>query len=82
MPYARALTGIPIYGDAWTWWNQAAGRYRRGSEPESGAMMVLDGYAGPHRAHLAVVRTVISAAKSASITPIGSIAAIFISTIQ
>ncbi|MGC8159731.1 hypothetical protein ACP3WZ_24715, partial [Salmonella enterica] len=30
VPFARAASGIQIYGDAWTWWGQAAGRYRRG----------------------------------------------------
>ena len=27
VPYARDVTGIDIYGDAHTWWQQAAGRY-------------------------------------------------------
>jgi hypothetical protein len=26
VPYARQVSGIQIYGDAWTWWDQAAGR--------------------------------------------------------
>jgi len=60
VPYARRVSGIPIYGDAWTWWDQAAGRYERGDAPQPGAVLVLDGYAGPRRAHLAVVRAVIS----------------------
>lgn len=58
--YARARSGISIYGDAWTWWGQAAGRYNRGHSPMPGAVMVLDGYAGPKRAHLAYVRRVVS----------------------
>ena len=28
VPYARALTGVEIRGDAHTWWGQAEGRYR------------------------------------------------------
>ena len=60
VPYARRLTGIPIHGDAWTWWEQAAGQYPRGYDPIPGAIAVFDGYAGPHRAHLAVVRTIVS----------------------
>lgn len=60
VPYARRLAGIPIHGDAWTWWRQAAGHYPRGYDPIPGAIAVLDGYAGPHRAHLAVVRTIVS----------------------
>lgn len=60
VPFARVQSGISIYGDAWTWWEQAAGRYTRSPDPEPGAVLVLDGYAGPERAHLAVVRTLIS----------------------
>lgn len=59
-PYARARSGIPIYGDAYTWWDQAAGHYLRSTGPKRGAVLVLDRYAGPTRAHLAVVRTVSS----------------------
>jgi hypothetical protein len=60
VPYARARAHMAVYGDAWTWWDQTQGRYVHSSAPQTGAVMVLDGYAGPHRAHLAVVRTVIS----------------------
>lgn len=61
--YARARSNIFIYGDAWTWWAKAHGRYFRSRAPERGAVMVLDGYAGPHRAHLAYVRSVVSSRK-------------------
>jgi surface antigen len=60
VPFARRLAGISIHGDAWTWWRQAAGRFPRGYQPIAGAIAVFDGYAGPHRAHLAVVRAIIS----------------------
>ena len=33
VPYARQLTGIQIFGDAHTWWDQAEGRYARGFKP-------------------------------------------------
>ena len=29
VPYARARTGIELRGDAWQWWEAAAGRYDR-----------------------------------------------------
>lgn len=58
--YARARSNISIYGDAWTWWRQAAGHYPRSHTPQPGAVMVLDRYAGPHRAHLAFVREIVS----------------------
>ena len=60
VPFARAHSDVKIYGDAWTWWDQAAGKFQRGSAPENGAVMVLTGYAGPERGHLAVVQKIIS----------------------
>jgi hypothetical protein len=60
VPYARAQAGIPIYGDAYTWWDKAAGRYARSYEPSQGAVLVLYNYAGQERAHLAVVRQIVS----------------------
>ena len=56
VPFAREQTRIPIYGDAYTWWDKAAGRYARSSLPSEGSIMVLYNYAGPNRAHLAVVK--------------------------
>jgi hypothetical protein len=60
VPYARERSGIAIYGDAYTWWDQAAGRYSRDSEPRRGAVMLLTGYGGPKRGHVAVVRSIVS----------------------
>lgn len=60
VPYARQHSSVKIHGDAWTWWDKAAGKYSREAAPEAGAVMVLAGYAGPERGHVAVVRTVIS----------------------
>lgn len=61
VPYARAHSAVKIYGDAYTWWDQAKGKYPQGTLPEPGAVMVLNNYAGDARAHLAVVRRQISA---------------------
>ena len=61
VPYARAHSAIKIYGDAYTWWDKAAGKYPRGALPEPGAVMVLHNYAGPNRGHVAVVRQVVDA---------------------
>jgi hypothetical protein len=58
--FARERSGIDIHGDAWTWWDQAQGRYPRETTPENGAVLVLTGYAGDKRAHLAVVRETVS----------------------
>lgn len=60
VPFARAHSGVNLYGDAYTWWDQAAGRFARSSAPSQGAVMVLHDYAGPDRAHVAVVRSVVS----------------------
>ena len=58
--YARERSGIALYGDAYTWWDQAAGRYDREAAPQQGAVLVLTGYAGPKHGHLAVVTRIVS----------------------
>ena len=60
VPYAREHSSVKIYGDAWTWWDQAEGRFPREAVPELGAVMVLAGYSGPKSGHVAVVRSVTS----------------------
>ena len=61
VPFAREHSGVNLHGDAYTWWDQANGRYPRSSTPSKGAVMVLAGYAGSKRAHVAVVRRIVSA---------------------
>ena len=58
VPYAREHSHIPIYGDAYTWWDKAEGRYARSTVPSEGSVLVLVNYAGAERAHLAVVRSI------------------------
>lgn len=41
VPFARAASGVQIYGDAWTWWAQADGRYPRGHVPKVGAVLAF-----------------------------------------
>lgn len=60
VPYARAHSSVDIHGDAYTWWEKAAGLYDRSTSPVDGAIMVLKNYAGRHHAHVAVVRRMIS----------------------
>ncbi len=60
VPYAREHSLVKLYGDAWTWWAKASGKFSRGSAPEAGSVLVLTGYAGPERGHVAVVRSLIS----------------------
>lgn len=61
VPYARTVSDIRLTGDAWTWWEQAEGRYARGGAPRKGAVMVL-APAGPmNLGHVAVVSKVLDA---------------------
>lgn len=59
VPFARAGSGIQIYGDAWTWWDKAAGRYRRGEEPQPGAVVVFERTARLPLGHVAVISRVV-----------------------
>jgi hypothetical protein len=59
VPFARALSGIDITGDAWTWWDQAAGRLARGRTPEVGSVMVFRASEEMPLGHVAVVTAVL-----------------------
>lgn len=59
VPYARALTGVEIRGDAHTWWDQAEGRYDRGSKPKVGAVMAFRPHGNMRLGHVAAVRKII-----------------------
>jgi hypothetical protein len=60
VPYARSRSGIGIWGDAYTWWDKAAGRFGRSQRPRPGSVMVLVGYRGSESGHVAVVRRVVN----------------------
>jgi hypothetical protein len=60
VPFARQASGVEIYGDANTWWIQAEGRYPRSHLPAPGSVLVLRGYAGANRGHVAVVAMIVS----------------------
>jgi hypothetical protein len=60
VPYARAHSGVRIWGDAYTWWDKARGRFERADEPEPGAVMVMKSYNNAQRGHVAIVRRVLS----------------------
>ena len=59
VPYARAVTGIQIRGDARTWWDQAEGRYLRGSRPRVGAVMAFQPYGRMELGHVAAVSRIV-----------------------
>lgn len=60
VPFARRESGVEIYGNANTWWQQARDRYETTAEPEERSVMVLRGYNTNARGHVAVVREVVS----------------------
>lgn len=60
VPFARRESGVEIYGNANTWWRQAAGRFERSRAPEEGGVMVLRGYRDANRGHVAVVQEIVS----------------------
>ncbi|HPV23630.1 MAG TPA: CHAP domain-containing protein, partial [Casimicrobium sp.] len=60
VPFARRESGVEIYGNANTWWRQAAGVYETAAAPTEGSVMVLRGYATANRGHVAVVKEVVS----------------------
>jgi surface antigen len=55
VPYARAVSGIQLTGDAYTWWDEAAGVYPRAQVPEVGAVLVFAPHGSMTVGHLAVV---------------------------
>lgn len=59
VPYARQVSGIQIYGDAWTWWDQAEGLYNRGNRPRVGAVMSFRPHGNMQLGHVAAVSRVI-----------------------
>ena len=58
--FARMFSGIQIFGDAWTWWNQASGKYQKGQTPEVGAVLVFRPNGRMKLGHVAVVTQVLT----------------------
>ena len=59
VPYARALSGVTIYGDAHTWWGQADGKYDRGTDPKVGAVLAFPPHGNMRLGHVAAVRDIV-----------------------
>lgn len=59
VPYARARSGIGIFGDAYTWWDAAAGRYARGNQPKPGSVVVLSKTKRLRYGHVSFVTAVV-----------------------
>jgi surface antigen len=54
------FSGIQIFGDAWTWWNQAVGKYTTGETPQSGSVLVFKRNGVMRDGHVAVVSRVLT----------------------
>ena len=59
VPYARQVSGIQLYGDAHSWWDQAEGKYRRGNSPKVGAVLAFQPHRNMQLGHVAAVSKVI-----------------------
>jgi surface antigen len=58
--FARQFSGVQIFGDAWTWWEKATGRYEEGSAPKPGAVLVFRSQGRMKLGHVAVVSQIIT----------------------
>lgn len=58
--FARFFSGIKIFGDAWTWWEQASGKYAKDLTPDAGSVLVFKPYGAMKSGHVAVVSQVLT----------------------
>ena len=59
-PYARQQTGIELYGEAYSWWAKAAGRYARTRYPTPGGVLVFQPSGRLPSGHVSVVSQVVN----------------------
>ncbi|WP_309605151.1 CHAP domain-containing protein [Phenylobacterium sp.] len=60
VPFARLISGIQIFGDAYTWWRQALGKYDVGFQPKAGAVLCFKPTERMRLGHVAVVSQVLT----------------------
>jgi surface antigen len=60
VPFARNDSGITVSGNAWQWWDNAAGVYARGSVPAPGSVLTFRANGRMRLGHVAVVSRVIN----------------------
>jgi len=58
--FARLASGIALFGDAKTWWDQASKAYAQLANPAAGAVMVFSGRKTMRSGHVAVVKRLVS----------------------
>jgi surface antigen len=61
VPFARQVSGIQVAGNAWEWWDNAAGLYARGDRPEVGSVLNFRANGRMRLGHVAVVTHVVNA---------------------
>lgn len=60
VPFARMISGVQIFGDARTWWKQAAGKYETGQMPVAGSVLCFKPTGKMRLGHVAVVSQVLT----------------------
>lgn len=63
VPFARAVSGIEIRGDAATWWKKAGADYPKGQVPVPGSVLNFRATNRMPRGHVAVVSGIVSERK-------------------
>jgi surface antigen len=58
-PFARALSGVQLSGDAADWWPEADGRYARSETPSVGSVLVFRRSGRLPEGHVAVVSQIV-----------------------
>lgn len=58
--FARLASGIALFGDARTWWDQARNAYAQLTNPAAGAVMVFERRKSMRSGHVAVVKRIVS----------------------
>lgn len=58
--YVRQIAPVKLFGNAWTWWQQAASKYQRGHSPKLGSVLVFQKSPFMRSGHVAVVRQTVS----------------------
>lgn len=59
--YVKQVSGLSLSGDAWKWWDNARGKYRRGEAPRTGAVLVFKKGGKLRHGHVALVAKTIDA---------------------
>ncbi|CAN5317098.1 CHAP domain-containing protein [soil metagenome] len=60
VPFARMISGIQLFGDAWTWWGQAVGNYPTGYNPTLGSVLVFRPQGAMKLGHVSVVSKIVT----------------------